>query len=310
MPQPERTRTSFFDLAWRPTAFLAGTGRSGTTWVEEIINCRQEYRVIFEPFWPLRVPLCRMFPETTYLPADDPARDHYRAARTVLSGRFRNKWTDQFNHRRIYWKRLIKDVRANLFLHWLHHRFPSLPIVFLIRHPCAVVVSQQKALWRPSAFEFLEKPTLVRDHLEPFVKLIQSAEDEFDQKVIAWCVRNFVPLQQFRRGEMLVMFYEDLVTQPKTEIGRLFDFLEQGIPREALAQWKRPSALVRPDSAIVTGDDPLNSWRLHLTDKQIARAASLLQQFGLDRLYGAESSPRIKPDEVLPHWESLGSGSL
>jgi hypothetical protein len=296
-----RQKPSFFDLAWNPTAFVAGTGRSGTTWVEEIINCRQEYRVIFEPFWPLRVPLCSMFPETTYLRADDPAPDHYRATRTVLSGRFRNKWTDQFNQRRIYWKRLIKDVRANLFLHWLHRRFPALPIVFLIRHPCGVVVSQQRALWRPSALEFLEKPALVRDHLQPFVTLIQSAGDDFDQKVIAWCVRNFVPLQQFRRGDMLVMFYEDLVTDPKTEIGRLFDFLDQATPREALAQWKQPSALVRPDSAIVSGDDPLNSWRQHLTDEQIGRAVSLLQQFGLDRLYGAESSPRMKPDEVLAH---------
>jgi hypothetical protein len=303
VPQPERTPTSFVDLAWRPTAFLAGTGRSGTTWVEEIINCRREYRVIFEPFWPLRVPLCSMFPETTYLRADDPAPDHYRAARTILSGRFRNSWTDRFNDRSIYWKRLIKDVRANLFLHWLHHRFPALPIVFLIRHPCAVVVSQQKALWRPSVLEFLEKPALVRDHLEPFVNLIQSAEDEFDQKVIAWCVRNFVPLQQFRRGDMLVMFYEDLVMDPAMEIRRLFDFLQQRITGEAFAQWKRPSALIRPDSAIVTGDDPLTSWRQHLTDKQIERTVSLLQQFGLARLYGAEPSRRVKAGELLAHRE-------
>ena len=299
MRQPERTKTSFFDLAWRPTVFLAGTGRSGTTWVEEIINWRHDYRVIFEPFYPARVPLCGVFPETTYLRADEPAPDHYRAARTVVSGRFRNSWTDQFNHRRIYRKRLIKDVRANLFLHWLHRRFPALPIVFLVRHPCAVVVSQQKALWRPSAAEFLEKPALVSDYLEPFVNVIQSVEDDFDQKVIAWCVKNFVPLQQFRRGEMLVMFYEDLVTEPETEIRRLFEFLGQTFTPEALAQWKRPSALVRADSAIVTGDDSLNAWRRHLTGKQIGRAVSLLREFGLDRLYGAESSPRIRPDEVL-----------
>jgi hypothetical protein len=240
---------------------VAGTGRSGTTWVEQIINCRQEFRVVFEPFWPLRVPFCSMFPETTYLRTDEPAADHYRAARTVLSGRFRNSWTDQFNHRRIYWKRLIKDVRANLFLHWLHRRFATLPIIFVLRHPCAVVVSQERVFWRPSAVEFLEKPTLVRDYLGPFVELIQSAEDEFDRKVIAWCIRNFVPLQQFRRDEMLVVFYEDLVTHSEREIRRLFDFLRLAMTREALDQWKRPSPLIRADGAIVTGEDPINAWR-------------------------------------------------
>jgi hypothetical protein len=296
---PEHTKTSFLDLASRPTAFLAGTGRSGTTWLEEIINWRHDYRVVFEPFYPARVPFCSGFPETTYLSAAESALDHYRVARTVLSGRFRNSWTDQFNHQRIYWKRLIKDVRANLFLHWLHRCFPALPMVFLLRHPCAVVVSQQKALWRPSAVEFLEKPALVRDYLEPFVEVIRSAEDDFDQKVIAWCVKNFVPLQQFRRGEMLVMFYEDLLTQPETAIRRLFDFLKQRFTPESLTQLKRPSALVRADSAIVTGNDPLSSWRQHLTDKQVERAVSRLREFGLDRIYGAESSPRIRPDEVL-----------
>jgi hypothetical protein len=30
---------------------------------------------------------------------------------------------------------------------------------------------------------------------------------------------------------------------------------------------------------------------------------SLLQQFGLDRVYGAEPSPRVKADEVLAHRE-------
>jgi hypothetical protein len=35
---------------FRNTIFLAGTGRSGTTWLSNIINYKNEYRYMFEPF--------------------------------------------------------------------------------------------------------------------------------------------------------------------------------------------------------------------------------------------------------------------
>ena len=46
-----RSRGSWLDLGdWRRTVLLAGTGRSGTTWVEKVINHRNRFRVMFEPF--------------------------------------------------------------------------------------------------------------------------------------------------------------------------------------------------------------------------------------------------------------------
>ena len=36
----------------RSSVFLAGSGRSGTTWLSEIINHRRGYRYVFEPFNP------------------------------------------------------------------------------------------------------------------------------------------------------------------------------------------------------------------------------------------------------------------
>ena len=37
------------------TVFLAGTGRSGTTWLAGLINHDQSYRDVFEPFHPGKV---------------------------------------------------------------------------------------------------------------------------------------------------------------------------------------------------------------------------------------------------------------
>ena len=36
------------------TIFIAGIGRSGTTWVAETINYFNEFRILFEPFFPAK----------------------------------------------------------------------------------------------------------------------------------------------------------------------------------------------------------------------------------------------------------------
>ena len=42
------------DLNYSPsnTVLIAGSGRSGTTWLSEILNYNNDYRSIFEPFYP------------------------------------------------------------------------------------------------------------------------------------------------------------------------------------------------------------------------------------------------------------------
>src|SRR6516165_9942427 len=66
----------FIDLggAANNVVFLAGTGRSGTTWVSHFINYRNEYRYIFEPFPSPKANICTAFRYRQYLRPenDDP----------------------------------------------------------------------------------------------------------------------------------------------------------------------------------------------------------------------------------------------
>lgn len=50
------SRLFFFELDHRDenSVFLAGFGRSGTTWIFDIINYKNEYRYTFELFHPLK----------------------------------------------------------------------------------------------------------------------------------------------------------------------------------------------------------------------------------------------------------------
>lgn len=100
----------------RKTIFLAGTARSATTWVSDIINYRNEYRYIFEPFNSQKVPLVTPFGWRKYLRPDEQNDQLLDIARVILTGKIQNEWTERFNKRFRCDQRLIIEIRANLFL--------------------------------------------------------------------------------------------------------------------------------------------------------------------------------------------------
>jgi len=186
---------------YRASVFLAGIEKSGTTWISDIINYRREYRYIFEPFWADRVDICQGFKPRQYIRPGDTNPAFMRPAEAILSGRIRNPWTDRYHRRFVARQRLIKDIRANLFIKWIHGQFPDVPIILLLRHPCAVVRSHMRRTHlRPDLQPFLVQEELVEDHLAPFVDAIEDAQDDFEKYVFRWCIETYVPLRQFTQA--------------------------------------------------------------------------------------------------------------
>ena len=280
----------------RRTVFIAGSGRSGTTWIADLLNHRNEYRHISEPFHRKNVPLAAPFAYRQYLRPDDDDPRYLEPARRILSGRVRTLWTDKYNRRMRVDRRLVKEVRANLFLKWLRVHFPEMPMVFVLRHPCAVAASRMRIDWEGGTRlrSFLEQPSLVRDHLEPFEADLAEADSkgtEFERMIHFWCVENLVPLRQLGPGDVHIAFYERLVTQPEEEIRRLFDHVGSRFDPSVLDAAGRPSMASRKDSAIVSGGDLVGGWRRHLSEDQVGRAVEILAAFGLERIYGADPEP-------------------
>lgn len=279
---------------YRSTIFLAGTEKSGTTWISDIINYRREYRYVFEPFWSVKVDICRGFKPRQYLRPDNQERYFIETAQAILSGRIRNKWTDKYHRRFIAGKRLIKDIRVNLFLKWIHNHFPEIPIILLLRHPCAVARSHLRRTYlQPDLREFLAQEELMEDFLNPFRKEIEVAQTKFDKFVFRWCIENYVPLRQFRRGEIHLAFYENFCEKPKSEIDRLFSFLGKDYDEAVFGQLRTPSPVSREVSAIISGRSLTDSWREQITDAQIQKAIEILSLFGLDRIYSQGSMPNV-----------------
>jgi hypothetical protein len=278
------------------SVLLTGSARAGTTWISELINYRNDYRYIFEPFHPNRLPITKHFLPRQYIRPGNRDPSYLRPAEAILSGRVRSLWTDKYNRARFARKRLIKEVRGNLLLGWIHANFPETPIVLVLRHPCAVASSQLDLgwNWHLDLPDFLDQRDLVDDHLEPFADALARPQPPFEAHVLLWCVENYVPLRQFQPGDVHVVFYEDLCVAPDREIRRLFAFLGMPFEQEVMRAVRRPSAVIRKNSAIVSGGDLVASWRKYVGEDQVKRAIEILGQFGLDRIYSDQAAPRLE----------------
>lgn len=277
----------------RNTVFLAGTGRSGTSWVGELINYDNAYRDMFEPFHARYVTLCRDFVYSLYLRPDDTDETYLAPARAVLTGRVRDPWIDARNRALFPSRRLIKEVRANLWLAWLRRQFPSIPIVMLMRHPCAVASSRTHEDWATRVPQFLAQRALFEDHLEPFRELIERSQTTFEKHVIAWCIHHYVPLRQFSADALPVVFYEELCARPHDEIRRLFGYIGRKCDDGVFERLRLPSRSSERRTEIkgASGSQLVDSWRKRVTPDESRQAVKILRAFGLDAIYGEDPMP-------------------
>jgi Sulfotransferase family len=269
------------------SVFLAGSGRSGTTWLSGIINHSGGYRYVFEPFNPAKVGAFGHFESKQYLRPDDRRTEFLEPARLALTGALGNPWTDRFNETFVARRRLIKDIRANLLLAWMRANFPGMPIVLLLRHPCAVVTSRLALGWKDNLKETMEQEELLEDFLLPMQAEIRAARDDFERHLFLWCIDNYVPLKQFGRGEVHLTFYEELLVNPERELRSLFDFLGENLDDHVYAKLARPSPLSRKNAPVPS----LDGWRGRVSARQLERTGEILALFGLDGIYAEDPMP-------------------
>lgn len=302
------------------TVFLSSGARTGSTWVSEIINFENDYRFLFEPFSmvvPLRPSWApQLVPDDRlrYIRPDCDDPDLIGQAERVISGRFRHPEVDQYNYnlKIAFDKRLVKETKSNLYLKWLHRRFPQMKLLLLMRHPIPTVLSRMHAVAdfdrsrRDAEYRSLMfgQPELFEDHLAPFRDVLESATSVVEQRLAVWCVQNFVPLRQFAAGEVHVMFYESLCVDPATELRRLYAFLGDDLDDARLARamrrLRRPSSTIHRElKAFPEGWDVVSRWQSEATSEDVASAKRLLGAFGLDAIYGEDPMPNVDASLTL-----------
>jgi hypothetical protein len=285
-------RRCFVDVAGGPgrTVVVAGSGRSGTTWLGELLTRGTATRYLFEPLHPDRGPFPGEFPRSYARPGA--AFDQEDAWARIVSGKVRDPWTDQYGHAFLPRRRVVKEVWANLQLGWLADRYPDLTLVLLLRHPYSVARSQLSSRWDwyldPRLY--LQQELLMQDHLAPFEEWLAAARTPWDLAVATWCVENLVPLRQLARAEAHVVFYEHLRLDPEGELRALFAALGRRWDPRVLHGVRRPSALAHPGAWAMLADSLDERWK-EADPRLLARTVEILQVFGLATLYGEGPLP-------------------
>lgn len=285
----------------RPLAdpiWLVGAGRSGTTWASNILNYRNQYRYLFEPFHPMFVDATRAFRAYHYLRPDEPQL--VAIAAQVFTGRIQHPRIDKYTRGLMFHGLLIKDIFAHLFLKWVDVHFASVRKVLLVRHPFAVALSKLERAgwsWLRDPAELLDQQQLRNDYLEPYASLISKTEGDFERQVLIWAITHYVPFQQLTNGRLLLVFYEELCVEPEPQVRRMLEFV--GDPAAGDPLDDRLQAVI--EQASQTSSDPrsgnrrrMDRWRAQLSTAQVASGIRILAEFGLDEIYGDEPMPNSR----------------
>ena len=212
-------------------------GRSGSTWVSDIISKNLGGLLLFEPLHPETCP----FPQRAcYADGSDPAFsvELERFLSEILDRRHRNRWLLR-NHLfspleavspafvDMVWEESpvlgFKEIRANFLIEWLIDHFDA-RVVYLVRHPAAVVASlrRRKNFWNEFGFEThwrLFQDHVVRNprHLQalaPYRQIIDRAQSQVERETVMWAVSHKLASEALRRRGLPIFRYEDFYEHP------------------------------------------------------------------------------------------------
>jgi hypothetical protein len=293
------------------TIIIAGSGRSGTTWVQDSLANANSLRTVFEPLHPVGVPASRRF-SYKYFSAESDAPELKLFMDMVISGNYSSLWMnyrirpDRFNFFSVgpskavcnlkklaqHYKKyrleksngnIIKFIRANLMLPWLARQY-EVPILFITRHPCAVIASRlnlggkdwasQQALDR-----YRSDPNVVKLIKDEFGVEISKPFSTVQALICVWCIENILPIRWRENAGYIITTYERLLSQPESEWGRIIHYL--GLSHAPIrSMLEAPSQQVSKQMQGVTfTKSHIGKWRQTLTESQMEEVTSVLDQF-------------------------------
>jgi hypothetical protein len=220
------------DRALSSTILVAGIGRSGTTWLAQVLSALTRSRMIFEPFIldeqnEFAILKQRRFNRhwldtirNLYIdPTAGVASPYFRAIERILCGKVINTWVNQYTPVGIYWRRVIKAIRGNVLLPYITQTWPNLKIVWVIRDPVNVVASQV-VMARRYGWQFDRVYEIVGDngYIDPW--LVNSLAAKRPAKTLVekmahrWCIDTMFPYHKgvHRRQNVRMVSYNALVS--------------------------------------------------------------------------------------------------
>ena len=212
---------------------VIGTGRSGTSWIHDVMSAHHNYRRIFEPLHPDQVASMSEF-SGLYLDETDnnPRLKEYLDC--VFHHRTNDAWISWLHmgiskHTPLLRKmiqhvsnlhqvkvfaanRVVKFIQANMMISWLVENF-RYQIVFVIRNPYSTIQSQLHMGWSHDLAPYLVQNKLRGKVLsEPLIRYVESLQSVTERLAARWCIENIVAIKDIQRldGAVIPVTYEYL----------------------------------------------------------------------------------------------------
>jgi len=301
----------------RDTLVLAGTPRSGTTWLLELFRTLPGYKALNEPLMYEEARQENGFSWRTHAAPDEHHPEKRNHLKEMLTGRLgvSPAWYFEANARPLQLlehatqqKMVVKFCRAGRMLQWLHQQFDVRGTVLIIRHPCAVVASmlrhggfeKESSVREPLVQHVLDSQDIPDVLRERFFSTLQSIDSQVEALAVMWCLDHYVPFHLHRKVgyPWVLTAYERLVAAGIGELERITDALGVEITEAMHAQLDVASSSIR-DRPHREAQDQLSKWKDRLTPNQAEDILRIVDAFELD-FY----TDRLEPDyERLMHFQ-------
>lgn len=272
---------------------VAGLGRSGTTWLAELIANYFQYRIISEPFRHIKLSKYKELLDRPFIPPNKTEKIVFKVYEYIISGKMNIPIVNLNN---FYFKpkgAVIKGITINLALKWIRNNFPKIPIIFIIRHPCAFTSSRIK-FGNPIDQRFnqlLKKEYLIENYFHDKKEFIYNCKSEIEKLTVLWCVENFIPLKFMKKEDWIITTYEDLNLNLVAEMKRIVNYID---PTKKFDTKKIKNLTSSSTSIKKTKDTQIfriSKWKTDLSENQIKRIIEIVKLFSMDKIYSRDIRP-------------------
>jgi hypothetical protein len=326
-----------------PIRFIIGSGRSGTTWVQDALAAANGLRSVFEPLHPYVSEVGARYAHKA-LAAGEEHPDLERFLVDVGAGRGPRLWTQYRQQLRWllpppskfstwqdagrtwrYWGKfarefprmtlnglrndpLVKCIRANLMVPWIKRHLDS-RVVFIVRHPGAVVESELRSSWNASfALDRFRRDKRLHELTHGrYLALLGRHLSPIQALAVRWVIENQWVLEAAAGNEFTVIHYEQLRSSDRGTWSLLCDAL-------GLDNLPDIEFLIRPSQQSGSGRKavPLElpktpRWMGSLTLEQKTIVRRILDSVEFDRYSMDEAFPRNLG--VSPHGANTASAA-
>lgn len=280
---------------------INGSPRSGTTWLETTLGELTGWPVLHEPTHPPRIPEAIAAVGMNARPYRDPhQRDpaFAEAMERILTGTYLGAGLLARTRTNIegLWRRrpvVSKHVALNLLLPWIAQQMPWLRVMQLVRHPLAVVASQQAreaTYWATATSLSPPYRTFLAAH--PEYDVPTDFETVEETLTAMWAIEH-AWLRDTRdlTREVLWLRYEEVRADPEGHLRRIAGWLGiDEVSTGALDEMAQPSRSVYWDSTTLSSASPDAAWRDRFDEGSLARMRAVLERLDFP-FYGPEAFP-------------------